>query len=198
MKKRRNSQVADARKEQVLAAASRCFARAGFHKTTMPELAQEARMSIGNIYGYFENKESIIIALVTHIVEQMKSQMLETASRFTSSVGFLRAQVRLHVHERYDPENCILSAEVLAEVYRNETVAEAMRQLDSEMRELTARLCRADRPDLSAEEVRNGVNLLFMAIYGYAKSKALCPDLKEEASLAALDLLIDYLFGKKT
>lgn len=53
----------EARRRQILTAAARCFARRGFHRTTMQDIADQAGISAGAIYRYFEGKESLIEAL---------------------------------------------------------------------------------------------------------------------------------------
>jgi AcrR family transcriptional regulator len=53
----------DSRRRQILAAASRCFARVGFHAATMQDVITESRLSAGAIYNYFSSKEDIIIAI---------------------------------------------------------------------------------------------------------------------------------------
>lgn len=50
----------DTRRQQIIEAAYRCFARKGFHQTTMREIYAEAGLSPGAIYHYFESKEAII------------------------------------------------------------------------------------------------------------------------------------------
>jgi AcrR family transcriptional regulator len=52
-----------ARREQILAAAVRCVAREGFHKTTMADVIGEAGLSAGAVYGYFKSKNEIIRAI---------------------------------------------------------------------------------------------------------------------------------------
>ena len=54
---------ADGRRLQILRAASRCFARAGFHATTMQDVIKASKLSAGAIYNYFSSKEEIIAAL---------------------------------------------------------------------------------------------------------------------------------------
>jgi AcrR family transcriptional regulator len=54
----------EARREQILSAAMRLFARQGFHRTTMPEICAEAGLSVGAVYSYYDGKEAIITALV--------------------------------------------------------------------------------------------------------------------------------------
>lgn len=51
-----------ARRQQIIDAAYRCFARKGFHQTTMREIYQEAELSPGAVYHYFDSKHEIIAA----------------------------------------------------------------------------------------------------------------------------------------
>ena len=51
-----------ARRQQIIDAAYRCFARKGFHQTTMREIYEEASLSPGAIYHYFPSKDAIIQA----------------------------------------------------------------------------------------------------------------------------------------
>lgn len=52
-----------ARRSQIIAAAVRCFARAGYHATTMADVAGQAGVSKGTPYLYFPSKEALFIAL---------------------------------------------------------------------------------------------------------------------------------------
>jgi len=56
--------VSDQRKQQILDAAMRVFARKGFHNARMDDIAQEADLSKGTLYWYFRSKDAIIEALV--------------------------------------------------------------------------------------------------------------------------------------
>lgn len=52
----------DIRRQHIIDAAYRCFARKGFHQTTMREIYAEAGLSPGAIYHYFDSKDDIIEA----------------------------------------------------------------------------------------------------------------------------------------
>jgi len=52
-----------ARRDQIIAAAAGCFARAGYHATTMADIAETAGVSKGTPYLYFPGKEALFIAL---------------------------------------------------------------------------------------------------------------------------------------
>jgi AcrR family transcriptional regulator len=52
-----------ARRRQVTEAAINCFARDGFHRTSMADIVRESGMSPGAIYHYFASKEDVIEAI---------------------------------------------------------------------------------------------------------------------------------------
>ena len=52
----------EARRQQILEAAHACFARGGFHQTSIQDICKEAGLSPGAVYGYFPSKDHIIAA----------------------------------------------------------------------------------------------------------------------------------------
>lgn len=42
------------------------FSKKGFYSTTMPEIAKEMKMSVGNFYNYFSSKESLARELIKY------------------------------------------------------------------------------------------------------------------------------------
>jgi AcrR family transcriptional regulator len=52
-----------ARREQIIAAATRCFIRNGFHQTSMQDVIHEAGLSVGAFYRYFSSKAELIKAI---------------------------------------------------------------------------------------------------------------------------------------
>ena len=52
----------DLRRQQIIDAAYRCFARKGFHQATMRDIYAEAGLSPGAVYHYFDSKDDIIEA----------------------------------------------------------------------------------------------------------------------------------------
>src|ERR1700750_303571 len=53
----------DARRQQILEAAVRCFSRDGFHATTTADIVRESGVSQGTLYLYFATKDDIVVAL---------------------------------------------------------------------------------------------------------------------------------------
>jgi AcrR family transcriptional regulator len=52
-----------ARRDEILKAAEICFARQGFHQTTISDVIRESGLSAGCIYGHFATKEDLIQAM---------------------------------------------------------------------------------------------------------------------------------------
>lgn len=52
-----------ARRQQILRAAFTCFGREGFHGTTIQDICDEADLSPGAVYNYFDGKADIIRAI---------------------------------------------------------------------------------------------------------------------------------------
>jgi AcrR family transcriptional regulator len=57
-----------ARRRQIVDAAMRCFAREGFHRTTMQDIFREADLSPGAVYSYFAGKDEIVRAIIVDLM----------------------------------------------------------------------------------------------------------------------------------
>ena len=66
------------KRDQILAAAQKCFVNYGFKKTSMSDIARASNMSRPALYLDFENKEAIFCALVEQLHQSTLSQA-ETA-----------------------------------------------------------------------------------------------------------------------
>jgi len=64
----------DSRRSEILDAALVCFARDGFHRTTMHDIFRQSGLSPGAIYNYFKSKEEMIEAIASR--RQRKEKQL--------------------------------------------------------------------------------------------------------------------------
>jgi AcrR family transcriptional regulator len=69
---RRELEVARKR-EGILGAAARAFARGGYHATTMQDIAREAGYTPPSLYAYFTGKEEIFVELATLLSREFLS-----------------------------------------------------------------------------------------------------------------------------
>jgi AcrR family transcriptional regulator len=66
-----------ARRRQILDAAAACFAREGFHRTSVQDIVRESGVSAGLVYRYFTGKDDMIAAIVTERHEQRERRLLD-------------------------------------------------------------------------------------------------------------------------
>ncbi|HXC54529.1 MAG TPA: helix-turn-helix domain-containing protein [Rhizomicrobium sp.] len=83
----------DERRRQILAAATTCFARRGFHRTTIQDICAEAQLSTGAVYSYFASKEAIIEALAEQ-GRQFAGKRAAGAQGENAALGNLRSFLR--------------------------------------------------------------------------------------------------------
>jgi TetR/AcrR family transcriptional regulator len=64
-----------ARRKEILEAATRLFARKGYHGTAMSEIAKEAEFSTGSLYNFFQNKEELYFTLLREKIEALEVEV---------------------------------------------------------------------------------------------------------------------------
>jgi len=113
---------AQARRQQVLQAASDAFRRRGFHAASMAEIAKLAGMSPGHIYNLFENKDEIIAAIVERDCEDIVRRISELQQEGDVLQAMLR-ETENAIDESTQVASAALELEVLAEAGRNPRLA---------------------------------------------------------------------------
>lgn len=74
------SQIRDERKEQILAAAVKVFARRGIVGTRMSMIAEEAGLSHGLLYHYFKSKDELFTTIIQRAMEEAFSALGEVSA----------------------------------------------------------------------------------------------------------------------
>ena len=69
------------RRRQILEAAARCFARKGFHETSLQDIFRESRLSAGAVYRYFKSKDELVQAIGTEIFNRFSSALAAVLSK---------------------------------------------------------------------------------------------------------------------
>lgn len=88
----------------VLDAALRLFSHQGYRATSVREIADEASVSIGNVYHHFPDKESIFKTLLDELTEIVESRRFPfrralAAGQFPENLEHLAFAVRDSLHE---------------------------------------------------------------------------------------------------
>ena len=69
------------KREAIVDAAARLFARYGFRRTSMDLLAAEAQVAKPTLYAYFDDKDAVFRAVVDHVMTQVVSGARAAAAR---------------------------------------------------------------------------------------------------------------------
>lgn len=86
--------LAAARREQILEAATRVFAKKGFRRATTREVAREAGVSEGTIYNYFEDKDALLMAILDALNETERRAADFEEGLATDFGGFVEEYLR--------------------------------------------------------------------------------------------------------
>ena len=73
-----SEQHREARRDQIVDAALRCFSTRGFQRTSMADIIAESGLSAGAIYGHFDSKQHLSLAVAKRI---LGNRMVEFGER---------------------------------------------------------------------------------------------------------------------
>ena len=116
------------RRRQILRAAMACFARRGFHPSTMNDISAEAQISVGLIYRYFESKDAVITFMAREHMNDLRG-ILEQARTAPSLFEALKLVSICHCEEQPAPIHVAFVADLFAEAARNEQVRVLVRDV---------------------------------------------------------------------
>src|SRR4051812_13756930 len=116
------------RKTQIIDAAILCFARKGFHLTSMHDISAEAGISVGLIYRYFQNKEAVISAMAEQHKKEIQ-QLLERARQAPTLLESLEVLFTAHCCENSPKVHSAFIVDLYAEASRNPQVADLVRDV---------------------------------------------------------------------
>lgn len=183
-----------ARREQIIEAAQRCFARDGFHNTTMQVICREAGISPGALYLYFKSKEE----LIEGICESEKGRLAQDLATLDNAPDFIAALGKLA--ETYCLEEPIdkvrMQVEINAEALRNPAVGRVVGEIDRFILESLERL-------LTDAQAKGRINpiadagtvaqVLSMVGDGLFLRRALNPDFDGRSCMPVILSLISFL-----
>src|SRR5437868_5771369 len=116
------------RRTQILEAAMICFAKRGFHQTSMHDISAEAGISVGLIYRYFENKEAVISAMADRHKNEIHD-VLERARQAPSLLESLEILFTAHCCEDAPQVVSAFVVDLYAEASRNPQMADLVRDV---------------------------------------------------------------------
>lgn len=183
-----------ARREHLLDAAEQCFARDGFHRTSVQDICREAGVSPGAFYLYFTSKEDLIAG----ICEREKTALAQDLASVADAPDFMAALSQLG--ETYclnEPrEKLRLQLEINAEAMRNPAIGHTVGAIDNFVLKSFERLL-ADakakgRINPTTDEARIA-QIISILGDGLMSRRALDPDFDAEACMPVILSLISSI-----
>ena len=104
----KNKELVEKRRTQIVLAAVKLFAKKGFFKATLRELADEAGISQGNVYGYVGSKEDIFFLLHELAANLADKGLTRSVEDISDPLEKLRRMVRSEFNLMYEWSDAIL------------------------------------------------------------------------------------------
>ncbi|QTF10710.1 TetR/AcrR family transcriptional regulator [Brenneria izadpanahii] len=161
------SERINARRDQIISAARFCFRRSGFHGAGMAQIAAHARLSVGQIYRYFANKDAIIEEIVSQIVNN-RLQLIKLSADHSSQMAKTLAERALLGDEKTREDDHALMLEVTAEATRNPRVATLLQEADNKLFQQATTMLQQRYPQLSPTQLAARVELMAVLYEGTA------------------------------
>ncbi|CZV73618.1 TetR family transcriptional regulator [Enterobacter cloacae] len=147
------------RQDEIITAARRCFRASGFHAASMSQIASEAKLSVGQIYRYFSNKDAIIEEMIRRIIDSRIEGMQDK----TVVEGMPQA---LAWRQTINEDDDALMLEMSAEATRNPQVAAMLTAAEARMFSNACAHLKKQFPHLSDEHIRCCVEITAVMIEG--------------------------------
>lgn len=127
-----------ARRDQIISAGLACFARSGYHATTMADVAAQAGVSKGTPYLYFESKQALFLALHEQW-DCRAAQRIDAAiaalpggARQSPRAVLLAFATAIAEHVQAESDTCRVLMEARALAAHEPVIAAAVRATDRE------------------------------------------------------------------
>lgn len=136
MVRKRVPEQHEGRRQEILAAAHRCFLRHGLQGASISMICKEAAMSPGHLYHYFHSKDAIIEQMADDYLASLHSHFSghpedeQTATVLLSELWSMKGWD--------DLGHCRILFELLAEAGRNERIRAILKQNTDGVRTLLA------------------------------------------------------------
>src|ERR687896_679820 len=198
MKRKRKTQAErrEETREEVLAAASRVFARNGFHGTSLDAVAEEAGFSRGAVYYNFADKEQLFLELLDRRCAERARDLREVFGSGGDDLASTAEQAGIAAREALeamigDPEWRALYLEFLAHAARDKRFRRAFARRTDEMRQALeevvverAALVDQDALGMTPQELAVVIDALGIGLWSHHMlhgSRAVSPDLFSRA-----------------
>ncbi len=83
-------------KSEILEAALKLFSEKSFHDVSMQEIAEKSEFSVGTIYNFFENKDSLFSELVRDCAQKIQNSLIPILEENENETNKITKYIRAH------------------------------------------------------------------------------------------------------
>jgi len=167
------------RRQQILDAATECFARQGFHATSMQDIFRASGLSAGAVYRYFPSKNSLIKAIAEKMLNEVLAPAIDAVSgQCLDPADALASIAVLFVPSALRARTLPVTVQVWAESFRDPEMAGLARDM---INHISTRLAQILPPGTPPEAAR----LIMAALQGFAIQSGILEDVTPELVAAA-------------
>jgi len=143
------------RRNLIVNAAIECFIRNGIHQTGIREIAEQANISLGNLYNHFSSKDELIaeIAVIDGAGLERFAMALDSKE---SPIVAMREFVDGYLDYVSKTENAVLTIDIFAEALRNPIVS---KHFEANRNKLTDALSATIKRGISAGDMREQISI---------------------------------------
>ena len=185
----------EARRLQILDVAARCFARQGFHRTTMEDIVRTLKSSPGAVYCYFHGKNDIVEAIAEQRHNRESALLAELLASDNVAEG-LQHLARTFFEMLQDPkerERRRVTIQIWAESLRDKRIRKIVERGIRQRDMLTMALRNAQRAGQLPETLDTDAfsRVLLALVQGFILQQAWEPELHTEGYLTTVMHLVN-------
>jgi TetR/AcrR family transcriptional regulator, transcriptional repressor of aconitase len=167
------------RRQQILEAATECFARQGFHGTSMQDIFDASGLSAGAVYRYFPSKDSLIKAIAENVLNEVMIPAIDAvAGQRLDPADALASLTALFEPGGLRARSLAVTVQVWAEAFRDPQMAGLARDAANHISARLAQVLPAGTPPEAAR-------LIMAALQGFVIQSGSLADVTPELVAAA-------------
>ena len=183
---------ADARRSHLLDTARKLIIENGFHRTGMAQIAASSGIKGGQIYRDFQGKEDIIAAICEADVPAWLREDILNEAVAKKDLPAIRAWIGRFGSPQGPLDGARLMAEIVAEAWRNERIAEINRCIDIRIRTSLGSALAALAPEAErSKEIELLVDFILAIGFGIQMRRMINPGLDLAGLSRSVSALID-------
>jgi AcrR family transcriptional regulator len=129
-------EIRSERRQALIDAAWRCAAVQGFRDLTVDDVCGEGRVSKGAFYGYFDQKQDLLLALLEDETAALDRELERITTASSSGVDRVRMFAQAMLASGEDPARVQVRADLWADLLTEEVVRARLAEVTQRRREL--------------------------------------------------------------